>query len=106
MAAVKFFWDPTGFELDALGTKKFERITDGDTPYISLSIRMLNIDTPEVHYPGTTDPAKHDAALKQLADWLQAGKAPIDDGLAAYLRPKARDRKRRQFAKAAGRRRD
>ena len=86
MASVKFFWDPAGFELDALGTNTFERITDGDTPYISVSIRMLSIDTPEVHYPG--NPANHDGRLKELADWIKAGKAPINDGLAAHLHPK------------------
>ena len=34
MAKVQIFWDPAGFELDALGTNKFSRITDGDTPYL------------------------------------------------------------------------
>ena len=78
MSKVKLFWDPMGFELNSLGTTKLERITDGDTPYISMAIRMLSIDTPEVHYPGTEDPSKHDAKLKELAGWIQAGKAPID----------------------------
>ena len=53
-----------------------------------LSIRMLSIDTPEVHYPGNADPSKHDDKLKQLADWLAAGKAPADPDLAQYLQPK------------------
>ena len=88
MAKVKIFWDPAGFELDSLGTNKFSRITDGDTPYLVLSIRMLSIDTPEVHYPGNADPSKHDDKLKQLADWLKAGKAPADPDLAQYLQPK------------------
>ncbi len=88
MSKVKLFWDPIGFELNALGTSKLERVTDGDTPYISMAIRMLSIDTPEVHYPGTEDPSKHDAKLKELADWIQAGKAPINSDLASYLQPK------------------
>ncbi|MDX1252951.1 MAG: thermonuclease family protein [Gammaproteobacteria bacterium] len=88
MAKVKLFWDPTGVELDALGTNTFERITDGDTPYVSMAIRMLSIDTAEVHYPGNESPAKHDAKLAQLADWIHGGKAPIDPGLAAWLEPK------------------
>lgn len=88
MAKVKFFWDPAGFEVDALGTNKFERITDGDTPYVSMSIRMLSIDTPEVHYPGNQNPAAHDARLAELAAWLQAGQAPVSDALAAFLHPK------------------
>lgn len=88
MPKVKLFWDPAGFELDSLGNKKLVRIADGDTPYISMSIRMLSIDTPEVHYPGNASPANQDGKLKQLADWMQAGKAPIFQGLAAYLHPK------------------
>ncbi|NOY97678.1 MAG: nuclease, partial [Chloroflexi bacterium] len=75
-------------ELDKLGSKRYLRATDGDTPYVSLSIRMLSIDTPEVHYPGRTKPSKHDANLAQLANWLQQGKAPVHDDLAAHLYPK------------------
>ncbi len=88
MAKVKLFWDPAGFELDSLGKKRLNRITDGDTPYVSVSIRMLSIDTLEVHYPGNQDPSKHDAKLKDLADWTQAGKAPVNSGLGAHLHPK------------------
>jgi len=88
MPKVKLFWDPRGRELDSLGNKKFIRITDGDTPYISMSIRMLSIDTPEIHYPGRSNPANHDNKLKQLSDWMKAGKAPIISGLSSYLHPK------------------
>ncbi len=88
MAKVQLFWDPEGRELNSLGTNKFLRITDGDTPYISTAIRMLSIDTPEVHYPGTTSPVKHDAKFQELLDWITTGKAPLDDALAAYLRPR------------------
>lgn len=91
MATVKFFWDPAGFELDSLGNKSLERITDGDTPYVSISIRMLSIDTPEVHYPGNSDPANHDERLSELAQWLQAGQAPVAADFAAYLHPKLVD---------------
>lgn len=85
MSKVKIFWDPNGFELDSLGTKEYLRATDGDTPYVSMSIRMLSIDTPEVHYPGNQKPSKQDEKLAQLADWIQEGKAPIDSGLAEHL---------------------
>lgn len=88
MGDVKIFWDPKGFELDALGKKKYLRATDGDTPYVSVSIRMLSIDTPEVHYPGNQKPSKQDANLAQLATWIQQGKAPVDPALGNYLRPK------------------
>ncbi|MEW5719175.1 MAG: thermonuclease family protein, partial [Chloroflexota bacterium] len=38
--------------------------------------------------PGTQKPSKQDANLKQLADWIQQGKAPIQDDLAKHLLPK------------------
>ena len=85
---IKIFWDPKGFELDSVGKKTYLRATDGDTPYISVPIRMLSIDTPEVHYPGNQKPSKHDEKLKQLADWIDEGKAPIKSGLAKHLYPK------------------
>ncbi len=88
MSNIKIFWDPKGLELDSLGTKEYMRITDGDTPFVSMSIRMLSIDTPEVHYPGNQKPSKQDEHLAQLAAWIQAKEAPINNGLAKYLQPK------------------
>jgi endonuclease YncB( thermonuclease family) len=88
MSQVKLFWDPAGFELDALGSKEYLRAADGDTPYVSMAIRMLSVDTPEVAYPGGQNPASQDSRLTQLADWMKAGKTPVQDGLAAYLLPK------------------
>lgn len=88
MSTVKLYWDPAGQQLNALGGNTFLRITDGDTPFVSTAIRMLSIDTPEVHYPGTTDPAKHDARLQQLAEWIKAGQTPVSEGLATHLTPK------------------
>ena len=90
MSEVKIFWDPNGFELDTLGNKNYLKTTDGDTPSVSIPIRMLSIDTPEVHYPDRKPPSTQDNNLAQLAEWIQAGKAPIDKdlGLGAYLYPK------------------
>jgi endonuclease YncB( thermonuclease family) len=88
MPDVKIFWDPQGVSVDSLGSKAFIRATDGDTPYVSMSIRMLSIDAPEVHYPGNAKPAKSDENLATLAYWLEQGKAPVDDDLAAYLHPR------------------
>lgn len=88
MPQVKIFWDPQGFELDSLDDKEFIRSTDGDTPFLAVSIRMLSVDTPEVHYPGTTKPSRHDAKLAQLAEWINTGKAPIRSDLAAHLFPR------------------
>ena len=76
MSEVAIFWDPKGFELDSLGNKKYLRATDGDTPYVSVSIRMLSIDTPEVHYPGNTKPSRQDDNLAQLAAWMKQGQSP------------------------------
>ncbi len=88
MPDVKIFWDPQGVSVDSLGSKAFIRATDGDTPYVSMSIRMLSIDAPEVHYPGNTKPSKSDEDLATLAYWLEQGKAPVDDDLSAYLHPR------------------
>ncbi len=88
MPEVKIFWDPQGVSIDSLGAKTLLRTTDGDTPYVSMSIRMLSIDAPETHYPGRTAPSRHDENLAQLALWLEQGKAPVEDGLAAYLHPR------------------
>ena len=88
MSEIKIFWDPSGLELDSLGTTKYLRVTDGDTPYVSISIRMLSIDTPEVHYPGNQKPSRQDESLAQLAGWIQAGQAPISDKLAQHLQPR------------------
>jgi endonuclease YncB( thermonuclease family) len=88
MSNVMIFWDPQGIELDALGSKRYLRATDGDTPYVSVSIRMLSIDTPEVHYPGNSKPSKQDENLAQLAEWMEQGKAPINSALAEFLHPK------------------
>lgn len=88
MPAVQIFWNPQGFDLDTLGTRKFLRSTDGDTPFVEVSIRMLSVDTPELHYPGNTPPSRQDAPLAQLAVWIQEGRAPIQDELAAHLHPR------------------
>lgn len=88
MEKVGIFWDPKGLELDTLGKKQYLRATDGDTPYVSMSIRMLSIDTPELHYPGRTKPSKHDINLAQLAEWMHQGLAPINEDLSTLLQPK------------------
>ncbi len=89
MSAVQIFWDPQGFELNSIGTTTLSGPpTDGDTPYVRTSVRMLSIDTPELHYPGNTSPAKHDDKFAELANWIHEGVAPVEPDLAAYLHPK------------------
>lgn len=84
MSDVQIFWDPTGLELDSLGTKRLAGVSDGDTPSITVSIRMLSIDTPETY----GNPSGKDGLFQELADWMLAGQAPIADDLVAYLQPK------------------
>jgi endonuclease YncB( thermonuclease family) len=88
MPQVKIFWDPNGFELDNLGDKNYLKTSDGDTPSVSMPIRMLSIDTPELHYPDNKLPSTQDQNLAQLADWIMAGKAPIETDLGNFLHPK------------------
>jgi endonuclease YncB( thermonuclease family) len=76
-----------------LDAYKLTRITDGDTPFIEMPIRMLSMDTPEVHYPGTMKPSEHDAALAELGKRLLAGKYPtIPRELAKHLGDRLDDR--------------
>jgi endonuclease YncB( thermonuclease family) len=63
-------------------------VTDGDTPNIRMPIRMLSVDTPEVTARTPARAAAVDQEFAQLAEWIDQGKAPISDGLAAHLRPK------------------
>lgn len=88
MPPVKILWDPDGIELNSLGTNKFLGATDGDTPSVAVNIRMLSIDTPEVHYPGNQKPSKQDDKLAQLSEWIKSGQAPIDASLGDFLYPK------------------
>ncbi len=88
MAPVRIFWDPQGLELNALGDNQFVSLSDGDTPTVQMAIRMLSIDTPETKYPNGQSPARMDDELAQLAEWLQQGKTPASDELAAYLHPR------------------
>ncbi|MDY6833973.1 MAG: hypothetical protein SVY53_04140 [Chloroflexota bacterium] len=88
MSQIAIFWDPKGTELNSVGSKRYIRATDGDTPYVSNPIRMLSTDTPEVHYPGNSKPERQDGNLGQLAEWLQQGRAPVSPGLVDYLCPK------------------
>ena len=84
MSGLKIFWQPSGRELDHIGTKKLLDFTDGDTPNIRVPIRMLSIDTPETY----KNPTVQDRKFARLVDWLQQGIAPIDPELSAYLAPR------------------
>ena len=65
----------------ALGDKpKYVSATDGDTPTISVPIRMLGMDAPELHYAGANEnnPGKFDDDLKNV---LAGAGSHLDPGL-------------------------
>ncbi len=83
MPKTKISWQPRSY---SIGDYRYSRITDGDTPFIEVSIRMLSIEAPEVHYPGETKPYKHDEKLKELGERLKNGAfSEIPDKLRKYL---------------------
>jgi endonuclease YncB( thermonuclease family) len=81
MGDLHIFWQPRGITLDHIGDKALLEVVDGDTPKISVSIRMLSIDTPET----TDSPAGIDDRFAALAGWLTEPGSPVDRGLAHHL---------------------
>ena len=84
---VKVFWQPRSFNLDQIGQKRLVDISDGDTPNIRMNVRMLSIDTPET---STMQLKKAEMAghFTALASWIESGKSPVGDVLAAHLLPR------------------
>ncbi|EWS66302.1 SNase-like protein [Hydrogenophaga sp. T4] len=84
---VKIFWQPHSFNLDQIGQKRLVDISDGDTPNIRMNVRMLSIDTPET---STMQLKKSEMAghFTALASWIESGKSPVGDVLAAHLLPR------------------
>lgn len=87
MEKVQIFWDPVGFELGSRATTTISGDpTSGDTPCVHTSIRMLSIDTPEIHYPlGNTSLSNHHRRLEEHVGWIQPGLTPTNDDFAACL---------------------
>ncbi|MCS6936617.1 MAG: thermonuclease family protein [Candidatus Bipolaricaulota bacterium] len=72
------------------GVARWMDALDGDTPEIQLTIRLLGIDAPEMHYPGTTKPSAFDRKLERL---LETHRAHFRSrGLREHLAPKLADR--------------
>lgn len=72
------------------GRARWVDAEDGDTPSLQLAIRLLGIDAPEVHYPGTTKPNTFDKKLQRL---LETHRAQFRSrGLRDYLAPRLADR--------------
>ena len=84
MGGLKIFWQPASFTLDSVRDKTLTGISDGDTPKIEVSIRMLSIDTPETF----GNPSGRDGRFAELAQWLRDDSGPVDHGLADYLVPR------------------
>ena len=79
-----FNWNYTS-ERFQMGEAGWVCNTDGDTPTVQLNIRMLGIDTPETHYPGTSQPRDSDEALNNLLD---THGHLLSEGLREYLAPR------------------
>lgn len=72
------------------GVARWMDALDGDTPEIQITIRLLGIDAPEMHYPGTTKPNSFDKKLERL---LETHRLQFRSrGLRDYLAPKLADR--------------
>lgn len=78
--AIKYF--PENLALADKPT--FVSATDGDTPTVQTPIRMLGVDSPELHYGGATErnPGKFDAAF---SSFLAGAGRDLDAGLKRYL---------------------
>ncbi|HNT16731.1 MAG TPA: thermonuclease family protein [Acidobacteriota bacterium] len=79
-------------------------ISDGDTPEVKMGVRMLGIDTPELHFPGTGSPDRQDPIIVKLPSTAAFQKLP--KALREYLEPRLEEAGSRQkkwalLAKAA-----
>ncbi|HET8661862.1 MAG TPA: thermonuclease family protein [Micromonosporaceae bacterium] len=74
--------------MPSLGAKALVDVTDGDTPNLRMPVRMLSVDTPEVTARTAHRASQIDQDLKQLAQWIREGRAPIEPALAEFLLPK------------------
>jgi endonuclease YncB( thermonuclease family) len=95
MEQVRVFWTPTGVNLDQIGDKSLESITDGDTPKIVMDVRMLSIDTPEKNRTNRqiSNVAELDDLFGQLAEWIKKGSAPLTEDAAKHFLPRLKRNK-------------
>lgn len=87
--ATKVFWQPAGFTLDQIGSKRLIDISDGDTPNIRMNVRLLSVDTPESS-PMGLKVGDAPALFAELADWIAGGSSPVEPALAGHLVPRLR----------------
>ncbi|GAB7051966.1 thermonuclease family protein [Catenuloplanes indicus] len=88
MDPIQILWAPDGASMPHLGAKALVDVTDGDTPNLRMPVRMLSVDTPEVTARSADRAAAIDQDFKQLASWMEEGRAPIGDALAEHLKPR------------------
>lgn len=86
--ALQVLWTPAGDNLPARDSRLLVDVTDGDTPNIRMPVRMLSVDTPEVTARTAAGAERVDGQFRQLAEWIEQGRAPISAPLAAVLAPK------------------
>lgn len=84
---VQVFWMPAGTTMPG-DTRALVDVTDGDTPNIRMPVRLLSVDTPEVTARGDARAATIDGEFARLAEWIEAGKAPVSRALGEYLLPR------------------
>jgi endonuclease YncB( thermonuclease family) len=89
--ALKTFWTPNGITLDTIRQKRLVDISDGDTPNIRMSVRMLSIDTPEKKPTGRIrNKDELQDMFGEVADWMETGDSPVNQPLATHLLPRLR----------------
>lgn len=85
---IQIMWSPAGVTMQSVGARALVDITDGDTPNIRMPVRMLSVDTPEVTARSEQRAHAIDEEFRQLAEWIQQGRAPISPWLADVVGPK------------------
>jgi hypothetical protein len=75
--AVQVLRSPAAISMPSLGSRAFVDTTDGDTPNVSMPVRMLSVDTREVTADTPEGARRVDVNFTQLAERIDQGKAPI-----------------------------
>ncbi|MGH3777113.1 MAG: thermonuclease family protein [Pseudonocardiaceae bacterium] len=85
---IQIMWSPAGLTMQSVGARALVDVTDGDTPNIRMPIRMLSVDTPEVTARTEQRARAIDEEFRQLAEWIEQGRAPISRRLGDVVAPK------------------
>ncbi|MGH3837569.1 MAG: hypothetical protein ACRDSF_17975 [Pseudonocardiaceae bacterium] len=85
---IQIMWSPAGVTMQSVGARALVDVMDGDTPNIRMPIRMLSVDTPEVTARSEQRVRTIDEEFRQLAEWIEQGRAPISRRLGDVVAPK------------------